>query len=72
MRTKITIAVDPSVVSEAKALGMNLSSVAEKALLQAIKAHKNRKWQEEHGAALQAYAREADRVGLSLDSYRLF
>lgn len=72
MRTKITLSVDPSVVAEAKALGINLSSVAEKAILQAIKAHKNRQWQEEHGAALQAYAREADRVGLPLDAYRLF
>ncbi len=61
MRTKINLSVDPSVVAEAKALGMNLSSVAERALLQAIKAHKNRQWQEEHGAALGAYGLDVER-----------
>ena len=61
MRTKINLSVDPSVVAEAKALGINLSSVAEKALLQAIKAHKNRQWQEEHGAALGAYGLDVER-----------
>lgn len=72
MRTKVTLSVDPTVVAEAKALGMNLPSVAERALLQAINAHKNRQWQEEHGAALQAYAREVEHLGLPLDAYRLF
>jgi antitoxin CcdA len=72
MRTKITLSVDPTVVAEAKALGMNLSSVAEGALLQAIKAHKNKQWQEEHGAALEAYGLEVERDGLPLDPYRLF
>ena len=72
MRTKITLSVDPSVVAEAKACGMNLSHVAEGALLAAIREHRNRQWQEEHGAALAAYAREVERDGLPLDPYRLF
>jgi len=72
MRTKIALSVDPGVVAEAKALGMNLSRVAEGALLAAIRERRNRQWQEEHGAALAAYAREVERDGLPLEPYRLF
>jgi len=72
MRTKIALSVDPGVVAEAKALGMNLSSVAEGALLAAIRERRNRQWQEEHGAALAAYAREVERDGLPLEPYRPF
>ena len=45
MRTKISLSVDPGVVAEAKALGMNLSRVAEGALLAAIRERRNRQWQ---------------------------
>lgn len=72
MRTKITLSVDPAVAEEAKRLGMNMSRVAEGALIDAIKAEKNRQWREENEAALRAYAVEVERDGLPLEAYRQF
>jgi antitoxin CcdA len=72
VRTKVNLSFDPHVVSEARALGVNMSRVAEDAVARAIKAERNRRWVEENREALDAYSREIAREGLPLARYRQF
>ena len=72
MRAKVNLSLDPVVAAEARALGVNMSRVAEEAVARANKAERNRRWVEENRAALDTYAREVEREGLPLARHRLF
>lgn len=71
-RIKVNLTVDAEVAEEARALGLNMSRLAEAAIAEATKAERNRLWREENRAALEAYAEEVAREGLPLASYRTF
>ena len=71
-RIKVNLTVDAEVAEEARALGLNMSRLAEAAIAEATKAERNRLWREENRAALEAYAEEVAREGLALASYRTF
>lgn len=71
-RIKVNLTVDAEVAEEARALGLNMSRLAEAAIAEATKAERNRRWREENRAALEAYAEEVAREGLALASYRTF
>ena len=72
MRAKVNLSFDPDVVSEARALGLNMSRLAEDAVARAVKVERNRKWVEENREALDAYSREIGRDGLPLERHRQF
>ncbi len=72
MRAKVNLSFDPDVVSEARALGLNMSRLAEDAVARAVKVERNRKWVEENHEALDAYSREIERDGLPLARHRQF
>lgn len=72
MKAKLNLTIDPEVAAEARALGINMSDVAEKAIAGASKAERNRRWVEENRAALDAYAAEVERDGVLLAKYRTF
>ena len=57
---------------EARALGVNMSRVAEAAIADAARMERNRRWREENREALERYAREIERDGLALARYRTF
>jgi antitoxin CcdA len=59
-------------VREARALGVNMSRVAEAAIADAARMERNRRWREENREALERYAREIERDGLALARYRTF
>ena len=61
---------DPA--SEARALGLNMSRVAEEAIADASRVERNRRWIAENRAALDAYAAEIAREGLPLAAHRRF
>ena len=71
-RIKVNLTVDADIAEEARALGLNMSRLAETAIAEAAKAERNRLWREENRAALEAYAEEVAREGLPLASYRTF
>lgn len=72
MRGKVNLSIDEAVVADARELGINLSRVAEAAIAEAARAERNRRWQEENRAALDAYAREVAEHGLPLARLRSF
>jgi len=71
-RIKVNLTLDAEVAETARALGLNMSRLAEAAILAATKAERNRLWREENRAALEAYAREVAEEGLALARFRSF
>ena len=71
-RVKVNLTLDAEVAQAARALGLNMSRLAEKAIAEATKAERNRLWREENRAALDAYAEEVAREGLPLAAFRSF
>lgn len=72
MRAKVNLSIDEAVTREARALGLNMSRVAEVAIAEAARVERNRRWREENRPALDAYAEEVEREGLPLAGYRTF
>ena len=72
MRVKVNLSIEATVIREARDLGVNMSRVAEMAIVEAARLERNRRWKEENREALEAYAREIEREGLPLARYRSF
>lgn len=71
-RIKVNLTLDAEVAEMARALGLNMSRLAERAISAATKAERNRLWREENRAAIETYAKEVARDGLPLTSFRTF
>lgn len=71
-RIKVNLTLEADVAEAARALGLNMSRLAEAAIAEATKAERNRLWREETRAANAAYAEEVAREGLPLAAYRSF
>lgn len=71
-RIKVNLTIDSEVAETARALGLNMSRLAEAAISDAAKAERNRLWREENKAELATYAEEVEREGLALTKYRSF
>lgn len=71
-RVKVNLTLDADVAETARALGLNMSRVAEAALTEAAKRERNRRWRDENQAALARYAEEIGKDGLALSRFRSF
>jgi antitoxin CcdA len=71
-RVKVNLTLDAEVAETARSLGLNMSRLAEAAILEAAKAERNRLWREENQTAIDAYAEEIAREGLPLAGFRSF
>lgn len=71
-RIKVNLTLDAEVAEAARALGLNMSRLAEAAIAEAAKAERNRLWREDNRTALDAYAAEVAAGGLPLARYRGF
>jgi antitoxin CcdA len=71
-RIKVNLTLDAEVAETARALGLNMSRLAERAISEATKAERNRLWREENRTAIETYAEEVARDGLPLAAYRSF
>ncbi|WP_395541171.1 type II toxin-antitoxin system CcdA family antitoxin [Neotabrizicola sp. sgz301269] len=71
-RIKVNLTLDAEVAETARSLGLNMSRLAETAILAATKVERNRRWREENRAALEAYASEVAEEGLALARFRSF
>jgi len=68
--TNITLSSD--VLSEAKALGINISQACDQFLRDVVKREQARRWQAENAEFIAAYNEGVARDGLPLDAWRSF
>ena len=71
-RRAANLSLDQSLLSEARALGINLSRAAEAGLRQAVHEERTERWRQENAEALAASNAWVDEKGLPLASYRPF
>ncbi|MDD7971962.1 type II toxin-antitoxin system CcdA family antitoxin [Roseinatronobacter alkalisoli] len=71
-RGKVNLTLDADVAETARALGLNMSRLAEAAFIRAAKLEHNRLWREENNHAIAAYTQEVARNGLPLSRFRSF
>lgn len=71
-RVKVNLTLDAEVLQTARALGLNMSRLAETAIAEAAKAERNRRWRDENQTSLVAYAEEVAQDGLPLAAFRSF
>ncbi len=71
-RVKVNLTLDADVAKTARALGLNMSRLAEAAISDAAKSERNRLWRLENNAAIDAYTDEVAKNGLPLASFRSF
>jgi antitoxin CcdA len=66
------VSLRSDLVTEARELGISLSSACEEGLAAAVKAEKERRWLEENKPALDSWNRYIAEYGLPLARYRSF
>ena len=71
-RVKVNLTLDAGVAETARALGLNMSRLAEAAIAEAAKAERNRLWRAENQTAIATDADEVARNGLPLAQFRSF
>lgn len=71
-RVKVNLTLDGDVAETARALGLNMSRLAEAAISEAAKIERNRLWRMENAGAINAYAEEVANDGLPLTQFRSF
>lgn len=71
-RIKVNLTLDAEVANAARSLGLNMSRLAEAAIVEAAKLEQNRRWREENAAAIRRYAEEIEQDGLALARFRSF
>lgn len=71
-RVKVNLTLDAEVAKSARSLGLNMSRLAEAAILEAAKVERNRLWREANQPAIDTYAEEVAKEGLPLAGYRSF
>lgn len=71
-RVKVNLTLDADVAETARSLGLNMSRLAEAAIVEASKAERNRIWREQNEEKIASYAEEIERGGLALSNYRTF
>ena len=71
-RQATNVSLDREMVSEAKALGLNLSRVCEQGLKKAVAEAREHQWIEENWDAIQATNAWVEKNGLPLGKYRVF
>ena len=70
MRAKVNLSIDAAVTREARALGVNMSRVAEAAIAEAARHGAQPALREENREALERLAREVERDGPALARFR--
>ena len=71
-RVKVNLTLDADVAETARSLGLNMSRLAEAAIVEAAKIERNRVWRAENQSAINAYAEEVAKEGLPLAGFRSF
>lgn len=72
LRKPTNLTLDPTLLTEARAFGVNLSQAAEAGLRRAVAEAKAEAWQRENATALASSNAWSEAQGLPLDAYRQF
>ena len=72
IRKPTNLSLDAQLVADAKAMCLNLSETAERAIAEAVRHEKVRRWKEENREAIEAYNRYIDEHGVPLSEFRQF
>jgi antitoxin CcdA len=68
--TNITLSSD--VLTEAKALGINISQVCDEFLRERVRTEREKRWQQDHADFIASYNQTVTDEGLPLASFRFF
>jgi antitoxin CcdA len=71
-KVRVNLTLDEALVAQAKAVGVNLSAVAEEAIRLQTRAEESRRWIEQNRSALEAKAKLVEEQDLWSDGLRLF
>jgi antitoxin CcdA len=71
-KVRVNLTLDEALVAQAKAVGVNLSAVAEEAIRFQTRAEESRRWIEQNRSVLEAKAKLVEEQGLWSDGLRLF
>ncbi|WP_170416063.1 type II toxin-antitoxin system CcdA family antitoxin [Ruegeria atlantica] len=71
-RKPTNLSLDSALLSEAKALKVNLSRAAEEGVRAAVTAAKSERWKAENASALRSSNSYVERHGLPLERFRQF
>ena len=66
----INVSIDPEIAREAKAAGLNVSGVLERALRAELKAYREKHWKAENKAAIESMNAYVEKHGLPLAKFR--
>jgi len=72
VRKAANLSIDVDLLSEAKALSVNISRAAETGIAEAVRKEKERLWKEENREAIESSNRWVEEHGLPLAKYRQF
>jgi antitoxin CcdA len=72
VRKAANLSINVDLLSEAKALSVNISRAAEAGIAAAVKAEKERLWKEENREAIEDWNRYFEEHGLPFAEYRGF
>lgn len=72
VRKPTNLSLDAALLSEAKALQVNLSRAAEDGVRSAVSAAKSEQWKKENASALRSSNAYVEKNGLPLDKFRQF
>ena len=64
------VSIDAEILSEAKAMGINLSQTLEDELRKRVKEEKIRRWSEDNKEAIDSYNRFIEKHGIWSEKYR--
>ena len=68
--TNITLSAD--VLTEAKALEINISQACDQFLRELVRSERERRWQQDHAEFIAAYNQTVEKEGLPLEKWRTF
>ena len=71
-RVKVNLTLDADVAETARTFGLNMSRLAEAAIVAAAKVERNRLWRAGNQDAIAAYSDEVARDGMPLTRFRSF
>lgn len=71
-RKPTNVSLDADLVRTAKALGLNVSRVAEAALEEAVRRHRREAWQRDNATAIDRYNKRVENDGVFSDRLRRF
>lgn len=72
VRKAANLSIDADLLSEAKALSVNISRAAEVGIAEAVRKEKERLWRDENRNALESWNAWVEENGLPLAKYRQF